>query len=67
VRVADPATHYELGKLRALHDKWINHAYRTRGLYEIMSAETLVMDREVEYHIDALEALIEYDAPEETA
>lgn len=57
MRVADPETHYEIGKLRALHDRTVSTIHRRRG-----SGLTVALDPEVVYNLDALDALIEYDA-----
>jgi hypothetical protein len=60
MRVQDPATHYELGKLRGLHDRWVHHDYKRRGI-----AGAFMSDPETIYHLDAIDALIQCDAPEE--
>jgi hypothetical protein len=50
----DKETRYELGKLRMLHDRWINRTYRARGM-----SVAVALDPEVIWHLDALDALIE--------
>jgi hypothetical protein len=65
MRVADRETHYELGKLRAMHDRWVHHAYRFKPA-NITAAE-LAGDPEMQYHLDSIDALIEMDADEDGA
>jgi hypothetical protein len=54
-----PETRYELGKLRIQHDRWVSHAYRTRGESSF--------EPECVYHLDALDAIIEATQLEEIA
>lgn len=60
MRHLEGSTHYELGKLRILHDKMVNTIYRQRG----MSVAT-ALDPEVVYHLDALDAIILATTPQE--
>lgn len=55
----DKETRYELGKLRILHDKWLNATYRYRGMFE-----SVWTDPEVVWHLDALEALLDLTNPD---
>jgi len=60
MRVADPETHYELGKLRAMHDRTVNRAYRNKPAS--VTTQELASDPETLYHLDAIDALIQWDA-----
>lgn len=58
MRHLEGSTHYELGKLRMLHDKQISAIYRRRGV-------GAAFDAEVTYHLDAIDAIILATTPQE--
>jgi hypothetical protein len=66
MRDLDAFTRYDLGKLRGEHDRWISRTHRAR-LTAGEAFEDIARDAEMTYHLDALDAIIDVTALEDTA